>query len=59
MNGIIFQNDRTNESKMVKTVKKEAVIGNSSNDGLVSDIKNNAWVTVNNDFWVTSETICQ
>ena len=24
-----------------------------------SDIKNNAWVTVNNDFWVTSEAICQ
>ena len=23
------------------------------------DIKNNAWVTVNNDFWVTSEAICQ
>ena len=23
------------------------------------DIKNNAWVTMNNDFWVTSETICQ
>ena len=22
------------------------------------DIKNNAWVTVNNDFWVTSEAIC-
>ena len=22
-------------------------------------IKNNAWVTVNNDFWVTSEAICQ
>ena len=25
----------------------------------VLDIKNNAWVTVNNDFWVTSEAICQ
>ena len=25
----------------------------------VHDIKNNAWVTVNNDFWVTSEAICQ
>ena len=24
-----------------------------------NDIKNNAWVTVNNDFWVTSEAICQ
>ena len=23
------------------------------------DIKNNAWVTVNNDFGVTSEAICQ
>ena len=23
------------------------------------DIKNNAWVIVNNDFWVTSEAICQ
>ena len=23
------------------------------------DIKNNAWVTVKNDFWVTSEAICQ
>ena len=23
------------------------------------DIKNNAWVTVNNEFWVTSEAICQ
>ena len=23
------------------------------------DIKNNAWVTVNNDVWVTSEVICQ
>ena len=23
------------------------------------DIKNIAWVTVNNDFWVTSEAICQ
>ena len=23
------------------------------------DIKKNAWVTVNNDFWVTSEAICQ
>ena len=23
------------------------------------EIKNNAWVTVNNDFWVTSEAICQ
>ena len=22
-------------------------------------IKNNAWVTVNNDFWVTSEAICE
>ena len=22
-------------------------------------IKNNAWVTLNNDFWVTSEAICQ
>ena len=27
--------------------------------GALSDIKNNAWVTVNNDFWVTSEAICQ
>ena len=27
--------------------------------GGVQDIKNNAWVTVNNDFWVTSEAICQ
>ena len=26
---------------------------------LTNDIKNNAWVTVNNDFWVTSEAICQ
>ena len=26
---------------------------------LVDDIKNNAWVTVNNDFLVTSEVICQ
>ena len=25
----------------------------------MQDIKNNAWVTVNNDFWVTSEAICQ
>ena len=25
----------------------------------IDDIKNNAWVTVNNDFWVTSEAICQ
>ena len=25
----------------------------------IHDIKNNAWVTVNNDFWVTSEAICQ
>ena len=24
-----------------------------------SDLKKNAWVTVNNDFWVTSEAICQ
>ena len=24
-----------------------------------SVIKNNAWVTVNNNFWVTSEAICQ
>ena len=23
------------------------------------DIKNNAWVTVNNDFWVMSEAICR
>ena len=23
------------------------------------EIKNNAWVTMNNDFWVTSEAICQ
>ena len=23
------------------------------------DIKNDAWVTLNNDFWVTSEAICQ
>ena len=23
------------------------------------DIKNDAWVTVNNEFWVTSEAICQ
>ena len=26
---------------------------------IISDIKSNAWVTVNNDFWVTSEAICQ
>ena len=26
---------------------------------LWGEIKNNAWVTVNNDFWVTSEAICQ
>ena len=26
---------------------------------IINDIKNNAWVTVNNDFWVTSEAICQ
>ena len=25
----------------------------------IDEIKNNAWVTVNNDFWVTSEAICQ
>ena len=25
----------------------------------VHDIKNNAWVTVNKDFWITSEAICQ
>ena len=25
----------------------------------MQDIKNNAWVTVNNYFWVTSEAICQ
>ena len=28
-------------------------------DGLVQEIKNNAWVTVYNDCWVTSEAICQ
>ena len=26
---------------------------------VAQEIKNNAWVTVNNDFWVTSEAICQ
>ena len=26
---------------------------------LAEDLKNNAWVTVNKDFWVTSEAICQ
>ena len=34
----------------------------NQNDSVIvlwSDIKNNAWVTVNNDFWVTSEAICQ
>ena len=25
----------------------------------IMDVENNAWVTVNNDFWVTSEAICQ
>ena len=25
----------------------------------ICDIKNNAWVTVNNDIWVTSEAICR
>ena len=25
----------------------------------MKSMKNNAWVTVNNDFWVTSEAICQ
>ena len=25
----------------------------------LTEIKNNAWVTVNNDLWVTSEAICQ
>ena len=30
-----------------------------TNTGTMFDIKNNAWVTVNNDFWVTSEAICQ
>ena len=25
----------------------------------LQDMKNNAWVTVNNDFWVMSEAICQ
>ena len=25
----------------------------------IHDVKNNAWVTVNNDFWFTSEAICQ
>ena len=29
------------------------------NRNLIADIKNNAWVTVNDDFWVTSEAICQ
>ena len=23
------------------------------------EIRNNAWVTMNNDFWVTSEATCQ
>ena len=32
--------------------------GGGHDDG-DEDIKNNAWVTVNNDFWVTSEAICQ
>ena len=31
----------------------------SFGDRRVVDIKNNAWITVNNDFWVTSEAICQ
>ena len=26
---------------------------------VMQEIKNNAWVTVNNDFGVTSEAICQ
>ena len=26
---------------------------------MMNDIKNNTWVTVNKDFWVTSEAICQ
>ena len=32
---------------------------NVSISSVRKDIKNNAWVTVNNDFWVTSEAICQ
>ena len=33
--------------------------GSDQGESGIMDIKNNAWVTVNNDFWVTSEAIGQ
>ena len=38
---------------------RSMLINMKSSESLLKDIKNNAWVTVNNDFWVTSEAICQ
>ena len=34
------------------------IMTNNDNYDGDDDIKNNVWVTVNNDFWVTSEAIC-
>ena len=31
----------------------------SVSEATMKDIKNNAWVAVNNNFWVMSEAICQ
>ena len=45
--------------------KMTCVCWTSYNDLMINnvqyfvDIKNNAWVTVNSDFWVTSEAICR
>ena len=45
---------------MVVVVIRWSGDGDDGDDGDGDeDIKNNAWVTVNDDFWVTSEAICQ
>ena len=44
------------EINIKKAIWEEKYLGNP---WVVYVIKNNAWVTVNNDFWVTSEAISQ
>ena len=52
-------NNDTTSTTIDKVVWSIAQAPGSETRSIIIEIKNNAWVTANNDFWVTSEATCQ